>query len=108
MDLNLYQKNTINTAIYPGAGTGNTEELSYLGLGLVNEAGEVAGKIKKVLRDNVFEPKQIADELGDTLWYIARLADTIGYNLTSITKENYNKLQSRLERNTIKGSGDTR
>ena len=108
MDINYYQKNTINTAIYPGAGSGNKEELSYLGLGLVNEAGEVAGKIKKLIRDNTFEPKKIADELGDTLWYIARLADSLGYNLTTILKWNYEKLQNRLENNTIRGSGDNR
>lgn len=108
MDINYYQKNTINTAIYPGAGSGNKEELSYLGLGLVNEAGEVAGKIKKLIRDNTFEPKQVADELGDTLWYIARLADSLGYNLTTILKWNYEKLQNRLENNTIRGSGDNR
>lgn len=108
MDINTYQKNTLNTAIYPEAGSGSQGELSYLGLGLVNEAGEVAGKIKKLIRDNTFEPKKIADELGDTLWYIARLADSLGYNLTTILKWNYEKLQNRLENNTIRGSGDNR
>ena len=64
MNANDFQKYTINTAIYPGAGTGDNRELVYLGLGLTSEAGEVAGKIKKLVRDGQFEPIQIAYELG--------------------------------------------
>lgn len=108
MNTNEYQKNTINTAIYPGAGTGDNRELVYLALGLASESGEVAGKIKKLIRDGLFEPIQIAYELGDVLWYVARLGSSLGYDLETLMKWNYKKLNTRKENNTIRGSGDFR
>ena len=108
MNANDFQKHTINTAIYPGAGTGDNRELVYLGLGLTSEAGKVAGKIKKLVRDGQFEPMQIAHELGDCLWYIARLGSSLGYDLETLMKWNYKKLNTRKENGTIRGSGDAR
>ncbi len=108
MNANEYQKNTINTAIYPGAGTGDNRELVYLALGLASESGEVAGKIKKLIRDGLFEPMQVAHELGDVLWYIARLGSSLGYDLETLMKWNYQKLNTRKDKGTIKGSGDSR
>ena len=108
MNANDYQKNTINTAIYPGAGTGDNRELVYLGLGLTSEAGEVAGKIKKLVRDGQFEPMQIAHELGDVLWYVARLGSSLGYDLETLMKWNYKKLNTRKEKGTLQGFGDVR
>ena len=108
MNANEYQKHTINTAVYPGAGTGDNRELVYLGLGLTSEAGEVAGKIKKLVRDGQFEPMQIAHELGDVLWYVARLGSSLGYDLETLMKWNYKKLNARKENGTIRGSGDLR
>jgi NTP pyrophosphatase (non-canonical NTP hydrolase) len=75
MEFKDYQKKSRKTAIYPNKGN----DLTYPGLGLVNEAGEVAGKIKKVIRDqegvlNDENKKEIGKELGDVLWYIAQLA----------------------------------
>lgn len=85
----------------------------YTALGLVNESGEVAGKIKKILRDNdgVFtdeNKKEIAKELGDVLWYLAVLSDELGINLSKIAKMNLEKLLNRKERGVLKGSGDNR
>lgn len=108
MNANDYQKNTINTAIYPGSGTGDNRELVYLALGLASESGEVAGKIKKLIRDGLFEPIQIAYELGDVLWYVARLGSSLGYDLETLMKWNYKKLNKRQANNTIKGDGDDR
>ena len=108
MNANSYQQWTISTAIYPGAGTGNDAELSYLGLGLNGEAGEVADKIKKHLRDGKLDIGGIVYELGDVCWYIARLAESLGYSLEDILEINHSKLESRKTRDVLTGSGDVR
>ena len=108
MHLNEYQEATIETAIYPAAGTGQELELYYLTMGLCSEAGEVAGKIKKYLRDGVYDQGGLAFELGDCFYYLARLCDAIGYDSEDILQINYNKLQGRKERGTLSGNGDTR
>jgi len=108
MNANSYQQWTLSTAIYPGAGTGNDAELSYLGLGLNGEAGEVADKIKKHLRDGKLDIGGIVYELGDVCWYIARLAESLGYSLEDILEINHSKLESRKTRDVLTGSGDAR
>ena len=108
MNANSYQQWTLSTAIYPGAGTGNDSELSYLALGLNGEAGEVADKIKKHLRDGKLDIGGIIYELGDVCWYVARLADSLGYSLKDILEINHSKLESRKTRNVLTGNGDTR
>lgn len=107
-----YQTLAARTASYPGAGTGGELALAYVGLGL-GEAGEVQGKIKKVIRDDhgVLGPTkrdQIAAELGDVLWYIARAASELGVSLEDIAQANLEKLASRAERGVLGGSGDDR
>lgn len=108
MKLNEYQEGAIETAIY-GAG----HRIVYPTLGLAGEAGELANKVKKVLRDNNGEfseeiKEQIMLELSDCLWYVAALATDLGYTLEEIARENLEKLRSRKERNVIGGSGDNR
>ena len=80
---------------------------------MCGEAGEVADKVKKVLRDRQgnFSPEVIADlqlELGDVLWYVAQLATELGLELEQIAQANLDKLASRAARNVIGGSGDRR
>lgn len=108
MQANDYQRETLNTAVYPDAGTGSDIELYYLTMGLTSEAGEVAGKIKKLLRDGEYDPGNVAYELGDVCWYVARLADAIGYEFEDILQINFNKLSDRKVRNVLQGSGDDR
>ena len=108
MNLHDYTRATNETAIYPEAGTGADLELYYLALGLTSEAGEVAGKIKKLIRDNKYDPGAIAYELGDVFWYLVRLCNAIGYKPTEIMEININKLLKRKASDTIKGSGDDR
>lgn len=108
MQANAYQDWTISTAIYPGAGTGNDAELTYLALGLNGEAGEVADKIKKHLRDGKLDIGGIIYELGDVCWYIARLADSLGYDFEDLLTINHSKLESRKSRDVLTGSGDAR
>lgn len=108
-----YEVATRSTAIYPSAGSGSYDALQYVALGLVGEAGEVAGKIKKIYRDKAGvvsedDAKELAKEIGDVLWYAARFADELGINLEEIAKGNLEKLASRKERGVIGGSGDNR
>lgn len=108
MTLNDYQERALETAIYPQRYT-----VIYPTLGLTGEAGEVADKVKKVIRDG-YDIKDesirhaIAEEIGDVLWYVATLANDLGYSLEDIAEMNNEKLQSRKERNKIHGSGDNR
>lgn len=110
---NDYQKFTGTVAIYPGAGQGTNDAISYTILGLNGEAGEVADKWKKVLRDdNAFlsleARSNLIKELGDTLWYVARLADELGVKLSWVANMNKEKLSARLVSGNIVGSGDDR
>ena len=100
-----YQEQAKTTAIFPPE-----RALEYLTLGLVGEAGEVANKIKKVIRDKkIFRSEvEIASEIGDVLWYCAMLADYLDTNLGKIMEDNIDKLQSRKSRGTLGGSGDQR
>ena len=109
MDLNHYQRESRKTALYPNVGSNPI----YPTLGLVGEAGEVADKVKKILRDKkgVFDEQSkdaIKFELGDVLWYISQLSSELGYELDEIANSNLQKLNSRKMRGQIQGSGDNR
>ena len=109
MTAELYEAQAGETAIFP-----KEKALEYLALGLTSEAGEVAGKVKKLIRDGEdvegFEVKKlaIASEIGDVLWYCAMMAQEVGVPLNDILQENLRKLHSRKERGTLQGSGDER
>lgn len=109
----VYQHQAAETAIYPEAGTGSYNAVSYATLGLANEAGEVAGKLKKVWRDKggvitEEEATAIAAELGDVLWYLAVVAKELRIDLGDIAQANVEKLRSRQARGVLGGSGDDR
>jgi NTP pyrophosphatase (non-canonical NTP hydrolase) len=108
LQLNDYTEQTKHTAIYPEAGTGQAIELYYLALGLTSEAGEVAGKVKKYIRDGVINEEAIAHEIGDCFWYLARLCKAVGYEPETVLEMNITKLLLRKVNNTIQGSGDER
>jgi NTP pyrophosphatase (non-canonical NTP hydrolase) len=107
LSLNDYQDQANDTAIYPVEAM-----LVYPALGLTGEAGEVADKIKKIIRDNKAldqkERLEIAKEVGDVLWYIAALARDLGVDMETIARMNLEKLQSRKERGVLQGEGDNR
>jgi NTP pyrophosphatase (non-canonical NTP hydrolase) len=109
MKLDEYQEKASKTAIYP-----KNYELIYPALGLAGEAGEVANKVKKFIRDGAdqetFELKkvEIAKELGDVLWYIAALSNDLGVKLSALAAGNLDKLEDRMKRNAISGDGDNR
>lgn len=109
MEFKEYQEKSKRTAKYPDIGN----NFIYPTLGLSGEAGEVAEKIKKVIRDKggkIDEETRelIKKELGDVLWYVSQLATELGLSLDDIANHNIEKLLSRLERDKINGSGDMR
>ena len=108
LTLNEYQALALQTAIFS-----TDMNISYLTLALCGEVGEVADKVKKVIRDKhgqFYAPDMaaIALELGDAMWYIANIAKFLGYGLSDIGRLNLEKIQSRIERGTLHGSGDER
>ena len=107
-DLDMYQQVAKQTAIYP-----REQAIIYPTLGLTGEAGEVANKVKKIIRDdgnkiNESLVQEISAEIGDCLWHISVLADDIGVKLSDIANGNLEKLANRKKNNTIHGSGDNR
>ncbi|GAA6733671.1 nucleoside triphosphate pyrophosphohydrolase family protein [Thermus oshimai] len=108
MTLEAYQEEARKTALYPEA-----YRLLYPTLGLAGEAGELANKVKKVLRDHggvlTEEAREaLLWELGDVLWYVAQVATDLGVSLEAVAQKNLEKLRSRAERGRIGGSGDDR
>ena len=109
MDFSDYQNQSRQTAKYPVIGHG----VIYPTLGLTNEAGEVAGKIKKIFRDKEgvigdAEREMLKAELGDVLWYLAQVATELQLSLDDIASRNLAKLLDRQERGKIQGDGDNR
>lgn len=109
MDFNEYQKLSRETAMYPNLG----KNIVYPTLGLVGESGEIAEKVKKVIRDSngvvTDETRElIKKELGDVLWYISQLSVEFGFNLEDVAELNIKKLSDRKDRGVLHGSGDNR
>lgn len=108
MGFKEYSEEAMKNKVY-----GYGDKIIYPTLGLGNEAGEVQGKVKKVLRDsggdfNKENCAGIADELGDVLWYLTAVAEDVGWTLEEIAEINILKLKDRRERGVIHGSGDKR
>ncbi len=113
MNFSEYEQRAMARAIYPEIG----KNFVFPTLALTEEAGEVAGKIKKLMRDRgVFQPRDLTDEdrgalikeMGDVLWYLTALAQEIGVTLENVAESNLAKIDSRHERGVQQGSGDNR
>jgi len=109
MNLNEYQTAALRTA----APKDKNNEIFHLLLGLCGEAGEIAEKAKKIVRDkdsdfSTLDMDDLTKELGDVLWYVAVIADHFDIPFEEVGSKNIAKLASRLERNLIGGSGDNR
>ena len=113
MDLDGYQAKAAYYDLFSLNSDPKTVNFNEKILGLTGEAGEVADKFKKILRDkngkidevNKFE---IQKELGDTLWYLASIARYLNIPLSEVAKSNLDKLENRKQRNQLHGSGDNR
>jgi NTP pyrophosphatase (non-canonical NTP hydrolase) len=104
-----YHVLAFQTAIYPNKGN----NIYYPALGLTGEAGEVADKIKKIMRDKsgLFDDtdkEELVKELGDVLWYVAALCSELSVSMEYVAKTNIKKLKDRQERGKLSGSGDNR
>ena len=109
MNFSDYQKHSRATAQYPSIG----HPVIYPVLGLANEAGEVAGKIKKVFRDKGGEisaemRSALQAELGDVLWYLAQVCTELDISMDEVAESNLAKLLDRQARGKIRGDGDNR
>ena len=106
-DLDMYQKVAKSTAIYP-----REQAIIYPSLGLTGEAGEIANKVKKIIRDGTNQNiiQEISNEIGDVLWYVALLADDIGCKLSDIANDNLIKLANRKKtaQSTVLATKDSR
>lgn len=103
MKMNNYQEKAFTTA------TAESQNIYYMTMGMTGEAGEIANKVKKVMRDGKqLDLEDIKHELGDVLWYVAGLATVLGIDLEDVANSNIAKLKSRKERGVIGGSGDNR
>jgi NTP pyrophosphatase (non-canonical NTP hydrolase) len=113
MNLQDYGTRAITT-LTPGHGYGDiTAELTAQVLGLVGESGEVAEKLKKIIRDkqgviSSVDREELVKELGDILWYINAVACLLGSNIEIVAERNLEKVLSRKERAALHGSGDNR
>lgn len=110
MKFNEYQDKALSTVI---STDDYFKDTLHWVLGLNGEAGEVAEKVKKIIRDkngeiSDYDKQELSKELGDVLWYIAVFANQLGVDLETIAKENISKLADRKQRDVIKGSGDNR
>jgi len=107
MTLNEYQIEAEKGAFY------EKDDVPYLALGITGEAGEIADHVKKMLRDDngiMTEERETAllSELGDVLWYVARMAGRLGVSLDSVAHKNLRKIEDRIHRGVQGGSGDNR
>jgi NTP pyrophosphatase (non-canonical NTP hydrolase) len=102
MTLNEYQELAFNTAME------SAKNPAYMISNLTSEAGEVAGKYAKWIRDGVLDEVGMQKEAGDVLWQIAGLSTVMGWSLADIASQNLRKLAERQANNTLKGSGDER
>jgi NTP pyrophosphatase (non-canonical NTP hydrolase) len=108
MTLSEYQEAAKRTALYPPE-----RGLEYTALGIASEAGEVAGKVKKIIRDDggmVSDERrrEVAGEVGDVLWYAAQVCSELGLSLDQVARDNIDKLASRQQRGALGGDGDNR
>ena len=109
MNFAEYQREAIKTAVYPN----RRSNITYPVLGLNGEAGEIAEKVKKIMRDKngIVDDEiraAIKKELGDVLWYVAALCDELGLDMADVAVTNIKKLKDRQVRDVLHGSGDER
>ncbi len=108
-DFSAYQQAAART----GAPIATDHPIVYPTLGLVNEAGEVAGKVKKIFRDRHgvitdADREALTLELGDVLWYLSELCTRLEIRLEDVAARNVAKLADRASRGVLGGDGDTR
>lgn len=110
MTLDEYQKKALTTVI---SSDNEFRDLLHWVLGINGEAGEIAEKVKKIIRDkdgkvSQEDKEEMAKEVGDVLWYLAVFSHHLGVPFETIAQQNLDKLQSRKARGVLGGTGDNR
>ncbi len=110
MKFDEYQKRALSTVL---TSDDEFKDLLHWVLGINGESGEIAEKVKKIIRDkggkvSAEDKQELAKEIGDVLWYLAVFAEDLGVSLDDIAVANLEKLQSRKQRGVLGGSGDNR
>lgn len=110
MNFDEYQKRALSTVLTTDD---KFKDLLHWVLGINGESGEIAEKVKKIIRDkngqvSAADKQDLAKEIGDVLWYLAVFADQLGVSFDDIARQNLEKLQSRKQRGVLGGSGDNR
>ena len=110
MNFNDYQKQALTTAT---SSDSEFKDMLHWVLGITGEGGEIAEKVKKIIRDKKGEVSEedkaeLAKEVGDVLWYLAVFSHHLGVSFEEVAQQNLDKLQSRKARGVIGGSGDNR
>ncbi len=109
MTFDEYQKQALTTRLQRDQGE---LDLAHWALGIVGEGGEIAEKVKKIIRDRTEldddAKRLLSKEIGDVLWYLAVLADHLGVSFDEVAQANIDKLKSRQQRDKLGGSGDER
>ena len=103
LEMDKYQQQAATTAIYD-----QKHAIIYPALGLAAEAGEVANKVKKIMRDGNLDREGLSSEIGDCLWYIAALCRDLNIDMETVAYDNLEKLHGRQKRGTLRGNGDKR
>lgn len=113
MQINDYSTQALSTDVLGSSDVMDSHDMLEKVLGLVGESGEVAEKFKKIIRDknavaSIDDKRELAKELGDVLWYINALSNSLGYSLEQVAQMNLEKILSRKSRGKTSGSGDNR
>ena len=73
-------------------------QLAIMGLSLLGDAGEVADMLKRRLRDGVLDRERLANELGDVLYYWARICAVTGVTPSTLLDQSRRNIEPRLAR----------
>lgn len=103
-----YDKFVKDTWVGNKLGADDLRDLFICTTGLAGEAGEVSEKLKKFVRDDTLDVDNLVKELGDVLYYLVTIGHRFGFSLEDIQNANVDKLVGRMQRGTMRGSGDNR
>ncbi|MAZ48638.1 MAG: hypothetical protein CME65_08740 [Halobacteriovoraceae bacterium] len=102
MDSKSYINNAIKTeaidftSMDERLSSNGTKRLLHAGIGLSTEAGEFLDALKKhIFYGKDLDRVNLAEELGDLFWYMAIVADELGFNFESVMDKNIAKLKAR-------------
>ncbi len=108
-EFDKYQSIVHLNAVYSAPNDTVIERLGYVTIGLCGETGEIANKVKKVIRDGKeLDMEDTIKELGDVLWYLSEFAASVGISLSTVANRNIKKLEDRRSRDKLHGFGDDR